>query len=174
MAKSSYKQIEIDEKKIIEELEKNARGSIDDIAKKCGFSRQKVWRLINKLEKNESIWGYHAIADPEKLGLKEFIILIKKTTTKLDKLPDLIISREIEKKAKKLSINIGTSFYLHGNYDWVICFTAKDILNAKRFNESLMYTYKEYIKETELLENIFQVKKCGIQNPQIEKLKEFI
>jgi DNA-binding Lrp family transcriptional regulator len=174
MAKSSYDQIKIDEGKIIEELGKNARGSIDDIAKKCGFSRQKVWRLINKLEKNKYIWGYSVIADHEKIGLKDYLILIKKTTTKLDKLPELIISRDIEKKAKKLDIKIATSSYLHGAYDWLICISAKDIIHAKRFNEQLIDTYKEFIKETILLENIFQVKKCGIINPQIHKLKEFV
>ena len=47
MARSSIKQIANDETKIINELKKNARESIDTIADKCGFSRQKVWRIIN-------------------------------------------------------------------------------------------------------------------------------
>ena len=58
MAKTSKKQIEEDERKIISELQKNAKESIDIIAKKCGFSRQKVWRIIKRLEKNKTIWGY--------------------------------------------------------------------------------------------------------------------
>ena len=45
MAKNSVKQIEQDEKKILEELKENANKSINDIAEKCGFSRQKVWRV---------------------------------------------------------------------------------------------------------------------------------
>ena len=51
MAKTSKKQIEEDERKIITELQKNAKESIDVIAKKCGFSRQKVWLVIKRLEK---------------------------------------------------------------------------------------------------------------------------
>ncbi len=39
MAKNNTKQIEKDEKKIIEELRKNANRSINDIASSCGFSR---------------------------------------------------------------------------------------------------------------------------------------
>ena len=55
MEKTSKKQIEEDERKIITDLQKNAKESIDVIAKKCGFSRQKVWRIIKRLEKNKII-----------------------------------------------------------------------------------------------------------------------
>jgi len=58
MAKSSKKQIEIDERKVLAELQRNSRESADDIAKKCGFSRQKSWRIVNRLEENQTIWGY--------------------------------------------------------------------------------------------------------------------
>jgi DNA-binding Lrp family transcriptional regulator len=46
MPKSSAQQRIKDEKKIIGVLQSNAHESIDVIAKKCGFSRQKVWRII--------------------------------------------------------------------------------------------------------------------------------
>ena len=67
-----------DEKKVMHELEYNANESIDVIAKKCGFSRQKVWRIKKKLESNKTIWGYHAVVDHEKLHQKSYIMLIKK------------------------------------------------------------------------------------------------
>jgi len=56
MAKSSKKQIYEDELKVIAELQKNAKESINIIAKKCGFSRQKAWRIIKKLEEDKTIW----------------------------------------------------------------------------------------------------------------------
>ena len=56
MPKSSKKQIDADEKKVKRELKKNSKESIDKIAKKCEFSRQKVWRIIKRLEKNKTIW----------------------------------------------------------------------------------------------------------------------
>ena len=59
-------------------------------------------------------------------------------------------------------------------YDWLICFSARNIIQAKKFNELLIETYREYVKETVLLENIFQVKKCGMKNPQIDKLRDLI
>ena len=70
MSKSSIKQIELDEKKVMNALQRNARGSIDKIAVDCGFSRQKVWRIIKRLEENKTIWGHYTVIDDEKLGLK--------------------------------------------------------------------------------------------------------
>ena len=46
-----------DEKKVLDALEKNGKESIDDIAKRCKFSRQKVWRIIKHFEENKTIWG---------------------------------------------------------------------------------------------------------------------
>lgn len=164
----------MDEKRIIAELEENAKEGIDNIAKKCGFSRQKVWRIIKKLEKNKTIWGYHAVTDNERLGLKSYLVLIKKTNEPIEKLADIIISRKIEKKAKELGIAINQSEYVHGNYDWLICFTASDIKQAKKFCEALNRTYQKHIGDLSLMERIFSVKKSGVQNPELEKLKEFL
>jgi len=79
MAKTSIKQIQKDEEKILKELSKNANKSINDIAQTCGFSRQKVWRAINNLEKNHTIWGYVAVFDNEKLNRKNYMMKSKKT-----------------------------------------------------------------------------------------------
>jgi len=46
MVKRSKESIEKDENKILHELLKDSRQSINDIAKKLGFSRQKVWSNI--------------------------------------------------------------------------------------------------------------------------------
>ena len=79
MSKNSREQIDADEKKVIRELQKNSKESIDKIAKRCGFSRQKVWRIIKRLEKNKTIWGYYAVVDNEKLDMKRYIMLIKRS-----------------------------------------------------------------------------------------------
>ena len=67
MSKSSKEQIIDDEKKVIRELKKNAKASIDSIGKNCNFSRQKVWRIIKRLEENKTIWGYSSVFYDEKL-----------------------------------------------------------------------------------------------------------
>ena len=174
MAKRSREQVEIDEKRVIEELQVHAKDSIDDLAKRCNFSGPKVRRIIKNLEDTQTIWGYHAVTDYEKIGLREFILLVKKTTKPMDDVAEKIISRNIEEKAKELGIMIGSSFYLNGAYDWIICFTGKDLRHAKKFEGELIKMYKNNVQETQILENIFTVKRSSILNPSLDKLREFI
>ena len=174
MAKNSMKQIEKDEKKIINELSTNANKSINEIAKTCGFSRQKVWRIIKNLEKNNTIWGYVAVTNEEKLEKKSYIVLIKRTNQPLsNKLVENIVKREIDKEANLIGVDIISSLYLNGVYDWIICFDAKNIIDAKKFCENLTKKFEGYINEIQLLEKMFATKKCGIENPDVGNLKEF-
>jgi len=48
MAKSSEEQIYEDKLKVIAGLQKNGKENLGSIAKNCGCSRQKVWRIIKK------------------------------------------------------------------------------------------------------------------------------
>jgi len=173
MAKNSRKQIEKDKRKIIEELLQNSNKSINEIAKTCGFSRQKVWRIIKDLEKNQTIWGYTAVTDEEKLDKKSYIALIKRTNEPVSsKLLDSIINRKMEEKGKKINVSIKGSIYTNGIYDWVICFEASNIKDAKKFTESLTREFKGFIKEIHLLDKMFSIKKEGIENPNIEGLRK--
>ncbi len=173
MAKVSSKQIDIDEKKVIEQIQKNAKESIDKIAEKCGFSRQKVWRIIKRLEKNKTVWGYHAVIDNEKIGLKSYILLLKRSNVAVDKSLDKLILDTSEEIGKKIGINVLGSYYLHGTFDWIFCFTAEDIKHAKKFGEIINRDYSKYVSEIQIMEKIFTAKKCGSINPNINKLKDF-
>jgi DNA-binding Lrp family transcriptional regulator len=174
MAKSSIKQIEKDEKKILNELSKNANKSINDIAKTCGFSRQKVWRVIKNLEKNLTIWGYTAIVDEEKLNKKSYMMLIKRTNKPLTKeLLNQITSKEILNNFKKIGIDITNSYYINGAYDWVVCFNTTDIAAAKSFSENYNKLFEGFVSESHLMEIMFKSVCCGKINPEIKKLKDF-
>jgi len=173
MPRSTKKQIDEDEKKVIAQLQKNPRESINEIAKKCGFSRQKVWRLINKLEKDKTIWGYNVVIDDNKLDVKRYIMLIKKSPQPLGDTVNKIIDLTMHKKGKEIGVDIICSTYLHGKYDWMFIFSAKDIKSVKKFNEILIREYENVISEVDIMEYIFSIKKCGITNPEVKKLKEY-
>ena len=173
MPKNSKKQIDQDEKKIILALQKNSKESIDIIAKKCGFSRQKVWRIIKRLEKNKTIWGYSAVVDDEKVDRHSYIMLIKRSNEPLSSVTDKIINQTIEKRGEDIGVYVECSRVLHGIYDWLICFTAPDIRGAKKFSEMFNREYPKLINEIHILENIFTVKNSGVLNPDIIKLKEY-
>ncbi|MCJ7570739.1 MAG: Lrp/AsnC family transcriptional regulator [Candidatus Thermoplasmatota archaeon] len=174
MPKNSVKQIQNDERRILDELRKNANNSINDIAKTCKFSRQKVWRIIKNLEKNHTIWGYTAVVDEEKLNKKSYMMLIKRSNKPFpDELIKKIINRDLTKKGKKTGAEITNSFFTHGVYDWVICFNANDIRAAKSFVEEVNKLYGGYVSEVHLIEKMFSAVSCGVTNPEIEKLNDF-
>jgi DNA-binding Lrp family transcriptional regulator len=174
MPKVSARQIDADEKKVIMELQKNSNESIDVLAKRCGFSRQKVWKIIKKFEKDRTIWGYHAVVETERFHQKNYLLLIKKSSAPAAKILDIILSRELEKNATELQVFIISSSYIHGSFDWQISFNAEDIRMAKKFCETVNRLYQGHIGELVLLEEIFSVKTCGIHNPNMKKLREFV
>ncbi|HDM66867.1 MAG TPA: Lrp/AsnC family transcriptional regulator [Thermoplasmatales archaeon] len=174
MARRSIQQIKKDEEKVIEELQQNARGIIDSIASKFRFSRQKVWRIIKRLEKTKKIWGYSAVIDEEQLGRKRFLILIKRTVEPLDDALPKIIDQTMSTRGREIGVSIECSSYLHGIYDWMFIIAARDVKQAKKFCNILTREYHKWISEIHLLEDIFPVRKCGILNPNIDRLKDFI
>jgi DNA-binding Lrp family transcriptional regulator len=175
MSKSSREQIDKDEIKLLSELIKNSNESIESIAKHCGFSRQKTWRFIKQLEAKDLIWGYTAIFNEEKIGLIHFMIMIKRTTKNLEKVTaDRIISRKVEDIATGLGIAIESSFYVHGEYDWILTFTAEDIRQAIKFSDSLIALHPGVIEKITIMQTLMFIRKQYILNPDKAKLKEFL
>jgi Lrp/AsnC family transcriptional regulator len=175
MVKVSKEQINKDEKKILAELQKDAQESIDVLAKRCGFSRQKVWRIVKRLEKNRMIWGYSAIIDEKKNDMNHYTLLIKRTTKKLDeKTVDIITSRKLEDIVGSIGATIESSYYVNGEYDWVVTLTARNIVQAKKFCESLLALHPGVIEKIVLLETLFVVKNHYVLNPESKKLREFL
>ena len=174
MSKNSVTQIQQDEKKILKELSKNANKSINDIAKTCHFSRQKVWRVIKNLEKNNTIWGYTAVLNNEKLNRKNYMMLIKRSNEPVtQKLLKDVTSRNIADEVREKGVEIECSMYTNGNYDWVICFTSNDVKEAKWFMEYFNRLYEGFLSETNLIEVMFSAVRSGVRNPEIEKLNDF-
>jgi DNA-binding Lrp family transcriptional regulator len=175
MVNNSKEQKQEDEKRILAELAKNSNASINTIAKHCGLSKQKVWRSIKQLEAKNLIWGYTAIVDEKKMGLTNFILMIKRTVRQPGEATvDKIISRKIEDLIKKLGITVESSFYVHGEYDWIITFTSIDIKHAKQIYDSLITLYPGVIKKITIMETLMFIRKQCILNPDKKNLRDFI
>ena len=172
MPKSSKDQIDADEIKVIKILRQNSGVSIDKIANKCGFSRQKVWRIKKRIEDSKKIWGYTIVTDDEKLNKKRYILLLKQSSEPIGDKVSKIIDLTVSKKVEEMGIELFSGGFIHGSYDWIVIFTAKSIRDAKKFCEFLISSYPNLIHETELMEYIFILKQSGIVNPEIDKLKE--
>ena len=77
MIKNSKFKIKFDEQIIIAKLLEDSRQSPHEIAEQCRFSRQKVWRIIKKLEESNKIWGYTAVIDDNYNDRNTYYALIK-------------------------------------------------------------------------------------------------
>ena len=174
MAKRSEESIEQDKIKVMNLLEQNSHKSIDEIAKKCGFSRQKVWRIIKNLEEKKIIWGYTAITEEKEKNLKHFTALVKKSNVPFDdKVKKEIITDKIDNYPKGLVI-IENIYFTHGICDLIFTFYASDLRIAKQFLNHSFYRQEKYIKEYALIETIFPIRKQGLKNPKIKELTEYI
>jgi DNA-binding Lrp family transcriptional regulator len=175
MPKNSAEQLLKDEQKILDVLQQNANESIDVIAKKCGFSRQKVWRTIKKLEKDKTIWGYTAITDNENAHLKHFTMLMKRTTVPIDNTTiNEILTTRLDDLVSGSIIKIENIEYVHGSFDGIFSFLAEDIVTAKKFCERFNARFSPYVANLELLESILIIRKQSIRNPRIKEQIKYL
>jgi len=175
MPKSSETRVREDEEKILEILQVRAHASIDDIAKKCGFSRQKVWRIIKKLEEEKTIWGYTAICDQERYNLKHFTMLMKRSTVPVDlKIIQEILTTRLDDLLPGSSIKMENIEYVHGSCDGIFSFYAPDLITAKKFSNQFKEHFNQYVANVELLEGIFYIRNQRLPNPHIKKLVHYL
>lgn len=175
MGKNSIEHIKADEKKILAALQRYSKENVDTIAQQCGFSRQKVWRCIKRLEANRLIWGYTAVVDGQKQGNEKFMLLLKRSLQTLEKstADDLSVNR-LETAHADLGIAIQSSYYLHGEYDWAIIFTAPDITHAKNFSNALLKKYPGIVASMHLIQILFTEREHYVLNPNPMKLRDFL
>ena len=106
MPKRSRDDVEADINKIVKIFQSDARISFNDLAEKTGFSRQKIWRIIKNLEKNKTIWGYTTIVDHSKLGLKQYVVMLKRKH-------GAVVGKQLEKFRTLSDYRIGNDHTLH-------------------------------------------------------------
>ncbi|MFQ6553351.1 Lrp/AsnC family transcriptional regulator [Aestuariibius insulae] len=64
--------LDVYERRILRELQRNGRASMQDLSQAVGLSPSPCWRRVRKLEDEGYIRRYAAILDGKKLGLKAF------------------------------------------------------------------------------------------------------
>ncbi|MBN1860789.1 MAG: AsnC family transcriptional regulator [Candidatus Thermoplasmatota archaeon] len=175
MPKKSKEQISQDDIKILTELQKYSSNSIGSIAEYTGFSKQKVWKSIKKLEEKKLIWGSTTITHEKTLGLQKFLLLIKRSMKKVNEdIVDTISLSRLDADYFDMGITIESSYYLHGEYDWAIIFTAKDLKHAKKFSSLLPSKYSGVITKVTLIQILYTQRSHYILNPNTKELRQFL
>jgi len=173
MSKGSKKQIDVDERMVIADLQKNARESFDKLSERCGCSRQRAGRIIKRLEENNTIWGYHAVVDQSKLDLKRYLVLLKRLPNPMKKEAfDAMVKGKL-KGMTEIGVCVDSSFFVHGMYDWVWGVTANNIKQIKQFCEILKRMLSGHLFDIQVLEVLFPVEENGICNPNLEGINDF-
>lgn len=172
MAKNSRKQIEEDEKTVIKILMEKGTQNIQNIANKAGFSRQKAWRMIKRLEKLKTIWGYVAVVDVEKLNNKSYIIMINIDCDKT--IYEAMADEAVESALSEIGITVQDSCYTHGTFNWIMRISASDTKHLTLARNILMGLFPDTITDMETMEVLVPIKTCSIKNPNASKeMKQF-
>ena len=132
--------IDLYDKKILYELDKNSAISISELSKILRKSKQFVSYRIKQLEKASIITGYNAIIDMSKLGFFTFRCYFKfqqMTTEDGEKFVDYI---------KKNFEQVWTITSIHGKWDYAIFLGVKSISEFHAIWDNIMQTYKRNIK----------------------------
>lgn len=175
MEKVNDEYLNTDERAVLSELQRYASNNIEAIAHHCGFSRQKVYRIIKKLEEKKIIWGYTTIFHEEIQDLQKFLLLVKRTTKPIDESTiNDIVSTQILKEIREMGITIESSYCIHGEFDWALIFTATDLKHAKKFSNQLMGIYAYLVEKTLLMQILYSQRDHHIQNPNPSKIKDLL
>jgi len=174
---TSKKQIKNDEERVAHLLLRDPSMDAVTIAKKCGLSKQKVWRIIRKMEERGVIFSHPASLNLKNFGKRSFLILFERSTKVVD---DELIKQmtqpelldELEKE--DIAAWVEDSYYLSGGYDWAIIITVDEHKDLIRFIEHWRKYYGEYFSRVIHSEIMWVATRNSIRNPNTTEISEIL
>jgi Lrp/AsnC family leucine-responsive transcriptional regulator len=130
--------LDMKDRKILYELDMDARQPISQIAKKVRLSKETVNYRIKQLEKKGIIKGYYAALDLSKLGYLFCRIFLRFQNASQEK------ENEIINFCKKY-YSIGWMYTIDGPWDLVFAIYPKNIGEIEQFCDKLIYRYGKFI-----------------------------
>ncbi|MFA6888004.1 MAG: Lrp/AsnC family transcriptional regulator [Candidatus Woesearchaeota archaeon] len=138
--------LDVLDKKILYELEKDSSQTVSTIAKKLKRSKEVINFRIHRLEKEKILLGCSAIVDMAKLGYFTFRIYLRwQNMTQKQK---QVFYDEIKKQE-----NIWTTTVLHGKWDFAFFLGVKSDKYIKSFHtlwNNIQVKYKDKIAESKI------------------------
>jgi len=140
------------DKKIIEQLQKNARQTIAEIAKTTRLPRDVVVYRIKKLEQSKVIRAHHTLLNPQKLGYPLYVYALFSC-----------YNLKPEEETKFINYLKGHKQIIYvaknsGRYDFSIGVCAKDYLDFDEIIRGIRQRFTDVIKEIETLPTIQEFK----------------
>lgn len=132
--------LDLKDKKILAELEMNARIPHSELAKKVRLSKQVVKYRVEKLEKDNIIQGYNAIIDVNKLGETIYLIYLKLINLSSQK--ELLWIKEINKNHSVIAVGKNA-----GHWDLSIVIRCKNNQELDQILKKITSGKSDKIKE---------------------------
>jgi len=129
------------DKKIIEQLQINARQTIAQIAKKTKLPRDVIAYRINKLEEQKVIRSHHTFLNPSKLGYPLYAYVTFACFNLEPKQEEDFIKYLI---AHKNTVYVAKT---SGNYDFTVGVCAKDYLQYDSIITEIRRKFTNFIKD---------------------------
>lgn len=136
-------ELDLKDRKILYELDIDARQSLSKIAKKAGLSKEVVNYRINKLQEDGVINGFYARIDSSKAGLtlfRTFLKLQNITPEKEKELIDYLVSQK----------EIGWCVSIQGNWDINFIFWANNNDHFFKFWKKFKGLYGEFLGDNQI------------------------
>ncbi len=133
----TVEKLDLIDKRIISELDKNARINYSQLGKKIKVAKETIKYRIKQLEKNGTIKGYYTVIDFSKLGFIVNRICIRIQT-----------SLEKEKEMNEYLLNskkIAVFYRVNGQYHIILGIRAKNIWECEKFWNDFKERFGDYI-----------------------------
>lgn len=136
-------EIDLKDRKILYELDKNSRQPFSSLAKKIGLSKDSVFYRIEKLKEKRIIAGFHTLINIGKLGFHSFRLYIK--FENIDPLKEMEII-DFLKKEKIIMWVVS----IDGKYDLGMWILSESIAEVNSFYQKLINKFPSYIVDKSL------------------------
>ncbi len=160
--------IDLKDKRILSELDMDARMPMTILAKKVGLSRQVVEYRIKRLKRENVIFGSKAIFDSVVTGFKWYRVAFRLLNVKKEEKEELIRYLKNHKHICWLG-EVG------GNWDLVMNFICSDNFQFNNIFEELITKYGKLIRDYEILIyiNLHDLERGYIIKKENKQRKEF-
>ncbi len=135
--------LDLKDRKILYELDLDARQPCSQIAKKVGLSTEVVNYRIKRLEQEKIITQYQIVLNLAKLGVIQFKLVLSFQHMDSEKLSSIIKHLESNKEIKWIASS-------KGRWDIIISAEANSLQEIKFINDKILCAFSSFIKEKAL------------------------
>lgn len=136
-------ELDIKDKKILFELDKDSRMSLTDLAKKLKTSKEVIHYRLNKLEQEKAILRFHTVASSYRFGLTAYKVYLRLHDISKSKFEEIV---EYLSKHKDI-FWIGVS---KGRWDLMFGIWADNMEEFFIMHDAILEKFSKFIQEKEL------------------------